>query len=153
MYAAIKIRGNIKVSKDIIDSMKMLNLTRTNHMVLVPEKKNLKKMIVKARSYLTYGEVNAETLAKALKKRGRLPGNKKISNEFLKKHKLNDFKQLATELISEKTTLKKLGIKPVLRLKAPRKGFERGGIKKEFSQGGALGYRAEAINELIRKMI
>ena len=38
-------------------------------------------------------------------------------------------------------------------LNSPRGGFERKGIKKSFSEGGALGYRKDTINKLIKKMI
>jgi large subunit ribosomal protein L30 len=41
----------------------------------------------------------------------------------------------------------------LFRLSPPRKGFERKGIKKPFKIGGALGYRAEKINDLIMRMI
>ena len=41
----------------------------------------------------------------------------------------------------------------VFRLSPPRKGFERKGIKQAFTQGGALGYRGEKINDLLGKMI
>ena len=43
--------------------------------------------------------------------------------------------------------------KQFFRLQPPIKGFERKGIKKPFSIGGALGYRGEKINELIKRMI
>ncbi|RLI23172.1 50S ribosomal protein L30, partial [Candidatus Bathyarchaeota archaeon] len=43
-------------------------------------------------------------------------------------------------------------IKPVFRLHPPRKGF-KGKIKKSFKAGGASGYRGEAINELLERMI
>jgi large subunit ribosomal protein L30 len=38
-------------------------------------------------------------------------------------------------------------------LAPPRKGFERKGIKQPFTVGGALGYRGEKINELIKRMV
>ncbi len=38
-------------------------------------------------------------------------------------------------------------------LHPPRGGFERKGIKNSFQVGGALGYRADKINDLIKKMI
>ncbi|MGA3020674.1 MAG: hypothetical protein ABSD68_01865 [Candidatus Micrarchaeales archaeon] len=38
-----------------------------------------------------------------------------------------------------------------LRMHPPRHGYE--GIKKDFKSGGALGYRSNGINELIRRMI
>jgi large subunit ribosomal protein L30 len=41
----------------------------------------------------------------------------------------------------------------VYHLRPPIGGFERKGIKKPFSQGGALGYRGERINDLIRRML
>lgn len=43
--------------------------------------------------------------------------------------------------------------KKFFRLNPPRGGFERGGIKKSFNNGGALGYRKAKINDLIRKML
>jgi large subunit ribosomal protein L30 len=39
------------------------------------------------------------------------------------------------------------------RLNPPRGGYGRKGIKKGFSEGGALGYRGEKINDLIKKMV
>ena len=38
-------------------------------------------------------------------------------------------------------------------LNPPKGGFERKGIKRTYDQGGALGNRRKAINELIRRMI
>lgn len=43
--------------------------------------------------------------------------------------------------------------KKFFRLHPPRKGFGRKGTKKPFSVGGALGYRGEKINELIKRMV
>jgi large subunit ribosomal protein L30 len=39
------------------------------------------------------------------------------------------------------------------RLNPPRKGYGRKGIKVAFSQSGALGYRGEKINDLIKRML
>jgi len=41
----------------------------------------------------------------------------------------------------------------VFMLHPPRGGFERKGVKKPFSLGGALGDRKEKINDLLKKMI
>jgi large subunit ribosomal protein L30 len=41
----------------------------------------------------------------------------------------------------------------IAHLHPPRGGFERKGIKVQFATGGALGYRAEKINDLIKKML
>ena len=44
-------------------------------------------------------------------------------------------------------------LKKFFRLNPPRKGFERKGIKVSFTKGGALGYRGEKINDLLKRMI
>jgi len=41
----------------------------------------------------------------------------------------------------------------VYKLHPPIKGFERKGIKKDYSIGGALGYRKDKIVSLIKRMI
>lgn len=61
-------------------------------------------------------------------------------------------KEIAEQLLNG-AKLSDFGLKPCLRLNPPRKGFERGGIKRAFKAGGVLGYRAEKINDLLNKMI
>ncbi len=43
--------------------------------------------------------------------------------------------------------------KKAFRLNPPKGGFERKGIKKAFREGGALGYRKDKINGLIKRML
>jgi len=153
MFAVIRVRGSIRARKEFLDTMKMLRLTRVNHLVLFPERKEIEGMIKKVQSFVTFGQIDEKTLEKMLEKRGRLQGDKKLDKEFLRKAGLNSFKELAKALIEGKISLKKLRIKEVFRLRPPRKGFERKGIKKTFALGGALGNRGEKINELILRMI
>jgi len=153
MLAVIRVRGSIRTKIEINDTMKMLRLFRVNHLVLISEKKQMKKMVEKVKDYVTYGEIEAETLEKVLSKRAFLKGNKKVLIEYLKEKKINSFKELAEKIIKEEIQLKDLEIKPVFRLKPPKKGYERAGIKKAYSIGGALGHRATEINKLINKMV
>ncbi len=44
-------------------------------------------------------------------------------------------------------------LKNIFNLSPPVKGFERKGTKKPFNMGGALGYRKNKINDLIKRMI
>lgn len=44
-------------------------------------------------------------------------------------------------------------MKNYFHLHPPRGGYERRGIKRAYGEGGALGYRGDAINKLIQKMI
>ena len=43
--------------------------------------------------------------------------------------------------------------KKVINLHPPRGGFERKGVKVPFKVGGALGYRGDKINDLIKRML
>ena len=151
MYAAIRVRGKVNVSPNIKKTLELLRLDRVNHLALV--RKEQKGMLEKAQSFITFGEISKETLALALEKRGRLAGNKKIGKDFLKEKKIASFEELAVSIIEGKTRLDDLGVKPILRLTPPKKGYERAGIKKSYSVGGALGYRAGDINKLIKRMI
>ena len=60
-------------------------------------------------------------------------------------------KAFAKKVAAGKARLRDVpGLKPVLRLHPPRRGWE--GIKRSFTEGGALGYRGDAINALLRRM-
>ena len=62
------------------------------------------------------------------------------------------FGALAEAVLKGKADLQHLDdVKPVFRLHPPRKGF--GGVKRAFRQGGALGDRGTAINELLLRML
>jgi len=151
MYAAIRVRGSVNVSPQIRKTLELLMLGRVNHLVLVGQ--GQRGMLNKVQSYITFGEIDQETLSKLLEKRGRRPGNKKIGKDFLKEKKFKGFGELAKALLEGKAKLRELGIKPVFRLRPPKKGYERAGIKKGYSVGGAIGYRASDINRLVKRMI
>jgi len=150
MYAAIRIRGKVNVSPGIRKTLELLNLDRVNHLSLVKDEQ--RGMLNKAQSYITFGEIEEKTLALLLEKRGRLEGNKRLGKEFLKEKKLKSFDEMAKAVLEGKQPLKEMGIKPVFRLGPPKKGYERAGIKKGYSVGGALGYRASDINKLVKRM-
>ena len=78
--------------------------------------------------------------------------------------RLNKVKDFTTFGIINEETLKELqekrgqkdsegNLKKAFFLAPPKGGFERKGIKKAFTIGGALGERGDAINELIKKMM
>jgi len=136
MLAAIRVRGSVNVLPQIKKTLELLRLDRVNHLVLVEDKQ--RGMLNKVQSYTTFGEIDAETIALVLKKRGRLAGNKKLGKEFLEKNKLKGFDEAAKAVFEGKKKLKELGVKPVFRLSPPKKGYERAGIKKGYSVGGAL---------------
>ncbi|MDD4049440.1 MAG: 50S ribosomal protein L30 [Candidatus ainarchaeum sp.] len=152
LMAIIRVRGPVKIKKDIEKSMTLLNLTRANHCVVYNDSAYLKGSLKKAKDYVTWGEVSKDVLKKLLVKRGYVytADNKLISfNDAFSK----DLDKIIEEIFSGKKTIKELNIKPVFRLKPPSKGYDRKGIKKTFVEGGALGYRKEEINKLLKKML
>lgn len=153
MLATIKVRGKVKVDRKIKEALEHLSLTRVNHMALVPEEAAWLGQLKKTKDYITFGKIDASTLALVLEKKGRLPGERKLDQAFLKENKFASFQKLAEAVIEGRVKLKDLKVKKVFRLKPPRKGFERAGIKKPFQQGGVLGDRKEKINDLIKRMV
>ena len=63
--------------------------------------------------------------------------------------------EVEKKLIEKRQEIDKKKNKPkkFYRLAPPIGGFERKGIKKPYTIGGALGYRGEAINDLIERML
>ena len=152
MYAVIRIRGRTGIRKNIADTLDMLNLTRISHAVVIPDTPSYNGMLQKAKDYITWGEISEETFKKLLAERGRLPGNKRVTDEYVKENTdYSSVDELAVALFNEETTLKESGLKPIFRLNPPRKGYE--GTRSPYSKGGSLGYRSENINELLEKMI
>ncbi len=152
--AVIRIRGSIKIKKSVEDTLTMLRLYRKNSCVILPGSKNHLGMLIKVKDYITWGEVNENTFVTLLGKRGKLPGNKPLTETYLKEKINLDYNSFAKQYFEGKKTLKDIpGLRQVFRLKPPIKGFEKGGIKKPYSLGGVLGYRKDKINDLIMRML
>jgi len=152
MYAVVQVRGVVKTNREIKDTLKMLRLHHVNHCVLVPDTPAYLGMIRKVKDFVAYGEVDAETLATLLRTRGRLTGDEKLTDDYVRAHTpYADIDEFAAALCNGETSFRDLvEIKPVLRLHPPRKGYKT--IKRTFQQGGALGYYGPQINDLLYKM-
>jgi large subunit ribosomal protein L30 len=150
----IRIRGELNVKREIKDTMNMLRLFNKNYCVVIDNNDNYVGMIKKIKDYVTWGEINKETFESLLKNRGRLAGNKRLTEDYLKEKLKISSKEFTEEFFNNKKSMKEIpGLKLFFRLHPPVKGFERGGIKKVFSLGGVLGYRKDKINDLIQRMI
>ena len=156
LYFAIRIRGAPGMKRKILDTLKMLRMHKVNHGVLIWGTKSFKGMLTKCKDYITYGEIDDKTLVRLLRVRGKIEGNKPLTEEHLKNlTKYKTFKALSKELLSGETQYREIDlykIKPVFRLHPPRKGH-RGTIKKHYTEGGILGYVGDYINQIIHKMI
>ncbi|KAA0008333.1 MAG: 50S ribosomal protein L30 [Thermoplasmata archaeon] len=153
VYAVIRVRGTVNVRHDIKKTLQMLRLHRVNHCVIVEENETFKGMLQKVKDYITWGELDKDTLVELIKKRGRLIGDKPVDDEYIKNSTpYKSVEEFAEAILDGKIRYRDLpDIKPVFRLSPPRKGYE--GIKRAYSVGGALGYRGKDINDLIKRMM
>ncbi|MBD3387704.1 MAG: 50S ribosomal protein L30 [Candidatus Altiarchaeales archaeon] len=151
----VRVRGRTHIKANIEDTMKMLSITRKNHCTIVPDNPEYRGMVTKANDYIAWGEADEKTTAKLLSERGKVEGGKKLSDSHVKDNSsFTDIKSFAKAVSAGEAKLKDVkGLKPLFRLNPPKKGFERKGIKKPYSVGGALGYRGEKISELIGRMM
>ena len=142
--------------RKILDTLKMLRMHSVNHRVLIWATKSFKGMLIKCKDYVAYGEINEKTLIRLLRARGRVEGNKPLTEEHIKNlSDFKNFKELAKALMNGEVQYREKDIykiKPVFRLHPPRKGH-RGSIKKHYTEGGTLGDVGSYINELIHKML
>ncbi len=123
LAAVILVRGLTGIRKDIRETLEMMRLLRKNCCVVLEKTPQNTGMIKKVKDYITWGDLNEETLKLLIDKRG------------------------------EKSPKDGKKTKPFFRLHPPRGGFERKGIKAPFSRGGVLGYRGDRINDLVKRMI
>lgn len=123
--AAIRVRGLVKLKKEFKDTLNMLRLYRKNYCIVLNENPTTLGMLKKVKDYLTWGEIDDETL-------------KLLNEKRAEKAKNKEGKEI---------------IKPFFRLHPPKKGFGKKGIKVPFNKGGALGYMGNKINDLIKRMI
>ena len=137
---AIRIRGLTKIKTKIEDTLQMLRLYKNNYCSVFPNNPVYEGMLKKSKDYITWGEIDEETLKLLVEKRGEeFTGKEGDTNS---KIKYNYF------FVSNKKKYKKY-----FRLNSPKKGFGRKGIKHPFANGGTLGYRGNKINDLIKRMI
>ena len=154
-FLVIRVRSDRGVKPKIRDTMSMLNLTRVNHAVLIPDTPAYAGMLHKAKDYITWGEVDADTIATLISERGRLVGDKPVTNSSVKSGSdYSTIKALSKAIASGDAGTGDIdGMKPVFRLHPPRGPKGGGGSKRSFTVGGALGFRGEAIADLAGRMI
>jgi len=153
-YLVIRVRSDRGVTKRIRDTMAMLNLTRVNHAVLVPKTASYDGMLQKVKDYVTWGEVDADTISTLITERGRMSGNRPITDSEIKSSSdHSNIKSLSKAIATGDATTKDVeGMKPVFRLHPPRGAKGWGGIKRAYSVGGALGFRGDGISDLAARM-
>ena len=149
----VRVRGTISAKRAARDTLDMLHLGKTNHAALVDNRPSFIGMLRQVQAYVTWGEASPETVELMLQKRGRLVGGKKLKDETIETIGFKSLAALAEAIVTCKTEYWKLpGMQPVFKLRPPTKGF-KGKIKRSYRAGGEAGYRGDAINDLIKRMV
>ena len=137
MIAVIRIKGMVKMSVKMQETLHRLRLRRKYATVLLKPSNETDKILKKIRNFVAYGDIDKATLKELVEKRG----------QPLEKDKKIDAEKIISEL--DKKSLDKLGLKPFFRLHPPR-----GGIKsKTHFPKGVLGDNKKEINDLVRRML
>ncbi len=151
--AVVRVRGDIRIRTDAVDTLKMLRLHRPNHCVILPDNATTKGMLQVVKDYVTWGEVTHETIAKLLFQRGLIMGGDALTDAYVKENsQFTSILSLAKALEKGEAKVADVaGLKPVMRLPPPRTGY--GKVKLPWRVGGAVGYRGTDITKLIDKML
>ena len=153
MVAVVRLRGTPGLRHSRRDTLAMLRLHKPNHAVIIPLTSTYRGMLMKVKDVVTWGEVSEETLEYLLRKRGRVTGNEKLTDEWVKENvpEVKNIAELAKKIYKGELLMKNIeGLKPLFRLHPARKGFKK--FTRDYTDGGDLGFRGEAINELLKRM-
>ncbi|MCF7861123.1 uL30 family ribosomal protein [Candidatus Woesearchaeota archaeon] len=139
--AVIVVRGiTINLKTDIKDTLNIMNLFNKYNCIVVENKPDVMGMIKKAKDFITWGEISAETEKTLFEKRGE---------EFNGREQDSKGKIVYNKFIE----YNKKKYKRTFRLNPPKGGWERKGTKKPLTKGGSLGYRGDKINDLLQRMM
>ena len=130
LLAVVRVRGTVGVRKDIAETLKRLRLNKVNNCIIMKPDESYIGMLNSCVNYVTYGEIEEQTLESLLKKNG-------IDSDY--------------KSIMEKGIDKEMRSKFPFRLHPPRKGYKS--VKRSVKNGGSLGYMGPEINSLIKRMV
>ena len=106
-HAIIRLRGQINVKPKIKDTLKYLRLNRVNHCVVLPDNETTQGMLKVAKDYVTWGEIDGDLLAELIQTRGRLVGDKPITDDHVKANTdYTSIKEFAAAICDGKLDLK-----------------------------------------------
>lgn len=139
--AVLRVRGLVRIDRDVQDTLRFLNLNQKNSCSLHKMTPSLLGMLKKVKDYATWGEVDSSVVDALFNKRGE---------EYQGK-----LKDVAGKINYASRYVEHKGkkYKKYFRLPNPKGGFDRKGIKTPYALSGALGYRGEAMNVLLKKML
>lgn len=151
--AVVRVRGSAGLAVKLKDTLRMLHLLKVNHCAVIDDTPHYRGMLQHVKDRVTWGEINDEEMRKLLEKRGRVAGDRRLTDEYVKKNtKFASVAAFTEKFMKGETQLKDIpGLKPYFRLNPPRGGYRN--IKKQYANKGTLGKRGAAMNALLERML
>jgi len=151
-FLVVRISGQADVPYWAVTTMTLLKLEKKYRATIIPEKDNTIGMLRKIQHYVSWQEIDIETVKELLDKKARKSGYKKVTNEDITSIGFTSIDELATSLAEGKTSLSKLKpLKPWFAMDPPRHGFKRS-TKKLYGQKGVLGHNKE-LSVIVKRMM
>ena len=151
-FLVLRISGQADVPYWAVTTMTLLKLEKKYRATIIPEKENTVGMLRKIQHYISWQEIDTETVKELLDKKARKSGYKKVTNEDITSIGFTSIDELATSLAEGKTSLSKLKpLKPWFAMDPPRHGFKRS-TKKLYGQKGVLGHNKE-LSVIVKRMM
>ena len=137
--AIVRLRGANKLKKRIEETMKMLRLYNKNSCIVVANTDSILGMLRKIKDYVTWGELDEETFKMLLEKRGRIIGNKSLTEEYLNSKAKMGYDGFAKEFSHHVSKKLKIPSKPLNEF-SQKNLFElnNGGLRKWVAETGAI---------------
>ena len=80
----------------------MLKLFNKHHCVVIDDSPSYVGMLKKVKEYVTWGELDEKTFASLLTERGKMAGNKKLTEKYLKEKTSLNFNEFSKEFFVSK---------------------------------------------------
>ena len=151
-FLVVRICGQADVPYWATTTMSLLKLEKRYRATIIPEKDNTIGMLRKIQHYVSWQEIDVETVKELLDKKARKSGYKKVTDEDIAAVGFQSMDELASALTEGKATLSKLKpFKPWFALDPPRHGFKRS-TKRLYGQKGVLGHNKELL-VIVKRMM
>jgi len=103
--AVVRVRGNVRITSKVRDTLIMLNLKKKNHAVIVEDTPHINGMLKLVKPYVTWGPADEKTAALLKNKTGLPPprkgyGRKGVKMPFKKAGAYGDRNEKINELIT-----------------------------------------------------
>ena len=97
--AVIRLKGLADASPEVEKTLDLLRLRRRYACVIIDERPSYLGMLDVVKDWVTWGEIDADTLAELLRRRGRLIGDKPLTDDWVKKYGWSSINEFALAYI------------------------------------------------------